>query len=270
MKIKIHYIFFSIIALSSLVYSCRTAKDVTDQNTKRLNDKEVEELLFSKDSLPFFFVYAKIGVDFKNNVRSNSFKATVKMKTDSAFSGTLSVGPVIGGTYLVTADSIFFTDKINDCYFKENLNFLSDLFGTTIEYDFFQSLVLGMPIGLDYSIKYNIRHTRDYYILSSYKNRDLRKIDQDGEDNIFVQYYLNTETLELDKIGIQVPTDTVTIDIDFKTRELVDSLMFPKQTSIKIVHPRDSIFIDLDYGSIKINERKEIDINIPPSYVKCK
>jgi Domain of unknown function (DUF4292) len=272
MKIRSQYIFCALISVVFLsLNACHTAEEITnDPQQKRLNEKEAVELLFSKSQIPFYCFYAKVGVDFTDSARSNSFKATVKMRTDSAFSGTLSIGPVIGASYMVTKDSVFFTDKIKNCYFKENLNYLTAIFGTEIEYDFFQSLVLGLPIGLDPDVKYNYKHTRDYYILSSYKRRDLRRVGDDKDDGIFVQYYLNTTTLNLDKVAIQVPSDTVAIDIEYTNRVSYDGFMLPEQTYIKIVQPTDSIFINLDFGSVKLNECKEIDINIPDSYVKCK
>ena len=269
MKIRITRTIFFLLVLAIFAFSaCRGPKDVTDNNS-RLNEKESQEILFAKDSLNFWFFYSKIGVDYKDGSRSNSFSATVKMKTDSAFCGTLSYGPVIGGTYLVNKDSIYFTNKRDKCYISENFKTLSAIFGTDIEYSFFQSLILGLPIGLDKSIKYNHKNTKEYSILSSYKKKDLRKIDDLEEDNIFVQYYINSNTLHLDRISIQVPSDTVEIEIQYLNRQAINNFYFPEVSKLKIVHPRDSIFITFQYGSIKLNERKDIDINIPENYVKC-
>lgn len=270
MKISTYRIYYSLLVFITLfTVSCKTAQNAASDQPKRLNEKETVELLFEKGKIPFYCFYSKIGIDYSDSSRSNSFKATVKMKVDSAFSGTLSVGPVIGASYLVSKDSIFFTDKMKNCYFKENINYLTGIFGTAIAYEFFQSLILGLPLGLDTEIKYNYKHTRDFYILSSYKKKDLRKIE-DEEEDIFVQYYINTTTLHLDRIAIQVPSDTVTIDINYLNRIDYEGFFLPEQTNIKIVHPGDSILINMDYGSVKLNECKEIDINIPDSYVKCK
>ena len=159
MKIRSRYIIYSLFSTFFLM-TCHTAQQATtdEQPQKRLNEKESVELLFQKSKIPFYCFYSKIGVDYAGSNRTNSFKATVKMRTDSAFAGTLSIGPVIGASYLVTRDSIFFTDKMKNCYFKENINYLIGIFGTDIEFHFFQSLVLGLPIGLDPDVKYNYKH----------------------------------------------------------------------------------------------------------------
>lgn len=272
MRIKLEYLsFFLVGALCLALSSCKTREEATQTAQKRLNEKEAKELLFSKSVIPFYCFYSKIDIDYSDKNRSNSFKATVKMKVDSAFAGTLSVGPIIGASYLVSTDSIIYTDKLNKCFFRENFDYLTAIFGTEIAYEFFQSLVLGLPIGLVQDIKYNFKSTRDYYILSSYKRRDLRRIEGDEEDNIFIQYYLGTGSHTLDRIEIQVPSDTVDISIDYSYRVApFEDFMLPENTLIKIVHPKDSITINMKHGSVKYNECKEIDINIPDSYVKCK
>jgi len=195
-----------------------------------------------------------------------------KYVTDKETEYPLIAGADISSLYQVKWSPKYLKqiEGLPESYFKENFNYLTAIFGTEIEYEFFQSLVLGLPIGLDSEIKYNYKHTRDFYILSSYKKKDLRKIESEEEDAIFVQYYLNTTTLQLDRISIQVPSDTVAIDIDYTNRVDYEGFMLPEQTLIKIVQPKDSIFINLDFGSVKLNDCREIDINIPESYVKCK
>jgi hypothetical protein len=290
---------FLIPALALMVMlSCKTREEATQDNpnTRRLNDKEAQELLFSKDSIPFWFFSAKLGVDYASSEQSMSFSSTVKMRIDSAFSGTITVASLVFATYLVDQDSVRFTNKKDKCYMRQNFSALSEMFGTEIEYDFFQSLVLGLPVGLDPETKYKHKNTKEYYIITSDKkkkdsrhdkdeNKDENKDGKDenkdevrdnkedhdrgAEERILVQFYINTETWHLDRIAIQVPSDGVDIEINYLNRQQYDSFYLPEQTTIKIVHPDDSITITLDYNNVKINERKEIDINIPESYSEC-
>ena len=131
------------------------------------------------------------------------------MRIDSAFSGTLSVGPIIGGTYLIDQDTIRSTDKINKCYFIEDLSFVSSLMGVELKYDFFQDLILGKPINLDENIKYKQikdKH-KQHYILSSHSKHKFQKIEKDKmnldhkkSNDIYMQYYFSPDSLNLVKI----------------------------------------------------------------------
>lgn len=264
-----------LIGIMLFAFSCGTSKDAAEgDKTKNISDKELREILFEKSKVPFDFFYTKIGVDFKKKNVGYSFNATVKMRVDSAFSGTIKYAMIVGGLYLVDTDSLFFVNKQEDCYYAEDITFISSLFGTEIEYDFFQSLLLGLPIGLDDEIKYKQIKSKDEYILSSHKKKDFKKLENDRldleeNDDIFILYHMAPETFDLTKINIQVPSDTVEINIDFKSRKLEGEFEVPGETLITVYHPRDTISINLDYGSVEINDPKKINITIPESYAPC-
>lgn len=262
------------LGLVLIIHACTTTKAAVN-GVRNMNERELREILFAKDTVPFDFFYGKVGVDFKSEARSMTFNATVKMRIDSAFSGTIKYFGVIGGFYLLTADSMHFVNKQQKCYIQEDLTYISSLFGTKIEYDFFQSLILGLPIGLDPDIKYQQIKSKEDYILSSHKKKDFKKLEQDRldlseNDDIFIQYHMAPESFDLTSINIQVPADTVEIDIDFKERKLQDEQYWvPGKTHISLILPRDSISITLDYGTVQINDPKKINITIPDSYEPC-
>ena len=274
MKIRLGHILLIAVFSTALIYSCGNSKELqrAEKCKKNINEKDLTDILFSKDTIPFEHFYTKIGVDFDSKNENRSFNATVKMRVDSAFSGTIKL-LVVAATYLVTMDSVIFVNKLQDCYFREHLDYVSSLFGTDIEYAFFQNLILGLPLGLDPEIKYKQIHDKYNYILSSHKKKKFRRLDhdrlKDDEDDIFIQYYLDCDSLNLERVEIQVPVDTVQISVEYKTRKIVNNWLAPDHTILNIVHPRDSIQIRLNYGTIHLNERKEVDISIPDSYHEC-
>ncbi len=252
--------------------SCKTGQEVV--SAKNISDKELREKLFEKDSIPFDFFYSKIGIDFTARGSSAEFSSTIKMRVDSAFSGTLKKMVIIG-TYLVDQDSIRFADKLKKCYILEDMTFISSVLGTAIEYKEFQALMLGLPVGLDKDVKYVQIKAKDHYILSSHKKKDYKKLEQDkldeeGYDDIFIQYHMAPETFDLTRINIKVPADTVEIDIRYIERKLIDEKYWvPEETSITVYHPRDTVIIEYNYGTVRINDPKRIRINIPESYEEC-
>ena len=259
-----------------LLQACGNRRHENDLGKiKKMSDKDLTDSLFKLQETPFFFFYSKLGVDISGTSQSASFKASVKMRVDSAFSGTVTYASIVGATYLVNQDSAMFTDKTKKCYRAESLSYLTGVFGTEIDYDFFQSLILGEPIGLDSSIKYKQIQDNQNYVLSSHKKREIKTFQDDPEkataDDIIIQYYLHPEEFRLTKIWVNVPADTVQITIDYKERKYYDEwdYDFPENTDIKIVTPRDSTVIELNYSPIKLNEPKKIKIKIPDTYIEC-
>ena len=271
-----HYITLGLLSLmlSVFVSSCGNSRH-TNQVTKlkKKNDKELEAALLEQNKIDFDFLSVRIGVDLKSKKQNNSFSCYVKLKIDSAFSGSIKKGPAVFATYLITQDSITFVDKWNDCYFAESLSYVSTLFGTTVEFDFFQDLLLGLPIGFDGETKYQQINNDGHYILSSHKERDYRKLENDRlnleEDLVLIQYHLDPENLEVSKIEMNIPLDTTSITVNYLERKLEEGRRLPEATSIEIVNPRDSVFIQLNYAPITLNEPKRISIKIPSSYVEC-
>ncbi len=269
-----------LIFISSLfvsVSSCgnRRKEQNNTVKLKKKNDKELKTALFEQDHIPFDFFTVRIGVDFESKVNRNaSFSCYVKLNVDSTFGGTIKAGPVIIATYKITQDSIFFVNKHDKCYFAENLTYVSSLFGTTIEYDFFQDLILGLPVGLDDDIKYQQIDSKDSYILSSHKKKDYRKLENDrlnvDEDDMLIRYEMIGEDTRLEKIFVQIPSDTTEITVNYVERKIENEFDVPEETTIQILNPKDTISIRLNYGIIKLNEPKKISVKIPDSYSECK
>jgi len=243
---------------------------------KKVSDEELRSILFAKDTIPFEHFYTRIGIDIKTKKQSQWFATSVKLRIDSAFSGTYKILTVIGGTYLITQDSLNYTHKGNKCYFQEGLSYVSSLFGTEVQFDFFQSLLLGRPIGLDPSIEYVQIHDKDTdkdtYILSSHKAKKFRQIEKGetgDEEEILIQYHISCKDFELEKMIIQIPSDTVRMTILYKDKKVESGEIVPNITHITIVHPRDSVKIEINSGVVKIDQPKKIFFKIPEGYIEC-
>ncbi|MBN4072413.1 DUF4292 domain-containing protein [Crocinitomix catalasitica] len=278
MKNKLFYILL-IAIFGASIYACGSTKDGTKKEKpskcKKISTEDLQARLFAMDTIPFDRFFTNIGVDFKTKKRSQWFATTVKMRKDSAFSGTVKYVAYIAGTYVITQDSLIFVNKGEKCYFAETLGYISSLLGTEVTYDFFQSLLLGLPIGLDPAIEYvqiTDKNEKEHYILSSHKKKIFNQVDRGDlaeNDEILIQYYLKCKDFELEKIRIQIPADTVDMTIHYKDKKMEGGYLVPNITHITIVHPRDSVRIDINSGAVRINQPKKIFVKIPEHYIEC-
>jgi len=273
---KILILFFSISLFTFT--SCKNKKNLPKQITKRISEKELSEALFNLQKINYNDFYSKISINYRDIKKDQTFSSTVKMKIDSAFSGTFKKGPIILGTYLVNKDSVKSTNKLDKCYFTENLSYISSILGVELEYDFFQSILIGKPIEIDQDKKYKqIKDkNKQFYILSSHSKHKFQKIEKDKlntenkrNNNIYMQYFFSPDDLSLAKMHIEIPADTVTIYVNYLEQTIIDSNMVPKLTTIAITNPRDSIVMQLDYTKTKINVPKTIQFSVPSSYEDC-
>lgn len=264
------------ILLVFVSFSCKTK--VPGMVTKRISEKKLIAELFKNSAINYDFFYSKIDVKFKDSKKTQSFKSSVKMRIDSAFSGTITKGPIIAATYLINKDSVKSTNKLAKCYFNENLSYISSIIGVELEYTAFQNLLVGKPLYIDEAVHYKqIKDKfKQYYILSSHKKRKFKQIDKEKlnlnkekNNDIFIKYYFSPDSLDLVKMNIEIPGDTVSIGVNYDKFQFINNYLVPALTTIKIVHPRDSILIELDYSKVKINQPKTIKFSVPSSYVDC-
>lgn len=257
-----------------LVYSCKTGKIGGTADCPKKDTEETIELLRSKSKTPFEFYYTKLGVTVKDSESSNSFKTSLKLRTDSAFAGILKVAGIVGAAYLADTDTIAFTNKIKRCYFKKDFGFLVEKFGMDLNYGLMQELLLGQPFGLNTVQELYPLKDDHYYVLASHDKKAIDRLttgalEEDEVEDFFFRYKIDCGTMELGQILINAPSMLTSIQIDFVKRQEVDGYSLPQETEIKVVSPKDSTFISLDYGTTTLNDYKKISISIPDSYNEC-
>ena len=266
---------FYILLFGVLLTACGTGKKVGGSgDCPKKSVEELDTLLRSKLQNNFSFLYTKIGIDVKDSKRSNSFKATVKMKPDSAFSGRIKIAGIMGAAYLVDQDSVGFTNRLKKCYQVENYAFLKEMFGSDVTYEFMQQIILGQPIAL-HSLEqlYPVKDD-SFYVLASHDKKAFQRLDKmelgpEEMEEVYIRYYVDCNLLTLAKITIQSPLNGTNIFVTFTKRQEVDGVDFPEKTNIRINTPLDSVFIDLDYNKPDFNDEKSIHLSIPDSYEKC-
>ena len=144
------FIFTAILSILFIGFSCgnrRNEQGKKPEKLKKKSDKELENQLEEQSLIPFDFMNTRISVDLQSTTQNLSFSCYVKLNVDTTFGGSIKVGPVVFATYMVTNDSVTFVNKREDCYFNESIAYISTLFGTEIEFSFFQELLVGKPIG---------------------------------------------------------------------------------------------------------------------------
>lgn len=180
----------------------------------------------------------------------------------------------MGAAYLVDQDSVGFTNRLKKCYKKEGYSFLKEMFGSDVTYSFMQDLILGHPLAIETIEQlYPVKNDR-FYVLGSHDKKAFQRLENmeletEEMEEVFIQYYLDCSNLKLARILVDSPLNGTKIDIKFEERQEIDSLDFPKKTSVKINTPIDSIFINLDYNEPDLNDRKSIHLSIPDSYELC-
>ncbi len=108
----------------------------------------------------------KTKIDFRSPVFNQSFPANIHIRKDSIIWISVSLG-IEAARAKITPDSIFFMDRINKKYYNMSLNELSRQFNFDLNFNLFQSLLVGnlpIPYSDSDSLSFNSLYTSIFQV----------------------------------------------------------------------------------------------------------
>ncbi|MDX1445452.1 DUF4292 domain-containing protein [Lishizhenia sp.] len=256
----------------SVVLTACGVQQVNDKLDKlpRMKTNDLVDVLDSISLLKPEHFYSKISTDFSDGHVSYSFKTSLRVRRDSAINAFITYANIPMITAMITPDTLTIVNRREKCYIQENMEYLKSILGVEFKQRNLEEIFLGQPIDWNKDEKYFQIHDPYNYIISSHKKRQIKKADKkDDYDEIILLYYLDNKAQNLNKIVIENPIDTTHIEVNYKKRQMVDSLNVPELVDVLITTPRDTINIAMDYNKTKVNQRKKLYLAIPDDYEEC-
>jgi hypothetical protein len=235
----------------------------------KMKDDEIEVALKDISDFEFNTFYAKVATDYKDSARKVSFKTSLRMVRDSALNATITYASIPIVNSLITPDSVFISNKREKCHIEESMAYFKQSFGVSFSHMNMEELLLGKPVGYSKDEKYHRVKDPYRYILSTHKEREVRKLERKGEKDLILSYWISDDLQTLKGIRIESLEDTTMINIDYLERQWIDSLSVPLKAKISIITPRQEILIDMDYKKVRLNEEETIHYVVPDKYEKC-
>lgn len=260
---------YLVLLVAVLLVSCKTRVPVELEKLPKIKDDELETALKQISDFEFNTFYAKIATDYKDSSRKVSFKTSLRMVRDSALNAMITYAAIPIVNSLVTPDSVFISNKREKCYIEESMAYFKQSFGVSFSHMNLEELLLGKPVGYNPEEKYHRVKDPYRYVLTTHKEREIRKLERKGEKDLILSYWISNDLKTLRGIRIESLEDTTMIDIDYFERQWIDSLSVPSKAKVRIITPRQEIVIDMDYNKARLNEEETIHYVVPDKYEKC-
>lgn len=242
------------------------------QTLEKLPKKKDKELITTLDSLSLInpkTFYSKLSVDYKDTTREVSFKTSLKIVKDSAVNAIITYAKIPLVTTMITKDTIKVVNRKDKCYVIQTLSYIKDNFGIDFTYNNIEELFLGRPLDYNVNQKYFVINDPYHYQISSHRKREKKRFEKKAKEDIIINYFLSNDARELKKTTISSPSDTTIIEVDYLSFQGNNGYKVPENVFIKIITPRNRIFVRLEYEKVEINEPQELIIVIPENYEKC-
>jgi hypothetical protein len=290
-----------ILALNIVATSCRSRKQATGDR-EPLRNRTAAHLLkqYEESSFKYEWLAMKVDAEFTSAKASQGFKATVRMRKDSAI--WMSITPLLGIEMirvLVTPDTLKYLSKIpdNKFYFIGSSDQLNQKLGVDLDFDMLQDLLLGNAIGLE---KDEARFRseidgQEYLLISRYKRKvrrmvgvDDRKLENDSivinpndpkyqrtlkrvdenEGIIVSRYWLEPDNFRLVKSIFSDVIRQRTMDIRYAKFQKNGEQLYPSNASLNVSDPQGSVQVDFDITRMVTDKTYEFPFEIPDDYAR--
>jgi len=283
-----------------VVSACKSKKETVKKDP--LRNRSAGFLLRHYEENKFDFDWAGMKVDAEYMVmgETQGFKATIRMKKDSAV--WISITPALGIEMirmLVTPDSLKYLSKIpeNKFYYLGTFEDINKLIGVGLDFDMLQDILIGNAIGLEKDEGRFRSETEDesYLLISKYKRRvrrvvgvddrkleddtivvnpndpryqrTLKKVDED-EGLIVSRYWLEPENFRLVKSVFNDLIRQRTMELQYNEFQLNENQIYPSQCRLTLNNPQNRQELSFEITKLSTGKPYDFPFEIPEDYIR--
>ncbi|UNY99676.1 DUF4292 domain-containing protein [Zhouia spongiae] len=254
MKLKIKkYIAFLFLPVAITMQSCGSKKAMV--STDAIEGLSARTIIKNhyKNELDFNTIRGRIKIGFENQETSMSNSVTLRMEKDKAIwlSATLGVVKVY-----ITPDRVSFYNKLDNTYFDGDFSYLSQLLGTSLDFQKVQNMLLGQALFDLKNEKYDAAVVQNKYQLKP--RQDITLFEK-----LFLIDPLNF------KMAVQRLTQSANnrmLMIAYDKYDQIGGRPFPGQITILANEGSNQTKIDLEYKNIEFNQKVSFPYKIPKGF----
>ncbi|KJS06998.1 MAG: hypothetical protein VR77_02605 [Flavobacteriales bacterium BRH_c54] len=268
---RLVYIF--LLVLISL-FACKSRqKTVTTDfgRIKHISDKNLIDSL-EKNEFQFNVLSAKASIKVIDD-KETSFKAHIRVKKDSAI--WVSITPLLGiemARVLITKDSVMFLNRIDKQYFVGTFDYINNKFGTDLDYQMLEAVIVGNSIEFEKEEKdiiTNVDKKKHAYYISTEKKRKVRKDlkkDKNKLKELTQAIWLSPETFKIIELILSTPKSDHSLVSKYSDFMELEDNSFPQKIDVTLISEK-TVNILIDYSKVSI-EKEDISFifKIPAKY----
>lgn len=253
-----HLPIYSWIVISLFLLSACSTTKKGNQVSKIKSDAEqlMDQMIRQQVNVEWFYGKAKIAYEDDNfGVRASS---SIKMKKDSVLWMNVKKLGLEVGRVLITRDSIYILDRLNNEYYAKNLNYVEKEFGLPANLGMLQTIILGNPIFFVTQGLQSAERNTSFHIFGS-------------DDKIENQFWLNKDNFELQKMAFKDLSKGIEAQFRLEGyQEAADNQNFSYIRNLELTSQETGkVSIGVDFSKVELNIPKSIRFEIPKRYTRA-
>lgn len=237
-----------------------------------LKEEGAEYLLqkMKAHEVKFEWYSAKFSADYEGDRNDASFNGQLRIRKDSVIWITLT--PMLGIEairIMITPDSVKLINRLNDTYFLGNHDYINRLFGTDLDFDMIQSLLLGNDFHHYDMERFRASVDRQEYKLATSERRKLKKYSKQsaGTAKLFIhQIWLDPDHFRIARSEIkEAGKESLRLESVYRNFNPAGSQMVPGEAEYDI-RAGTKIKVKATFSRISIDIPQQFPFRIPANF----
>jgi hypothetical protein len=186
------------------------------------NKEELDPRVDVKE-IDFQYFKAKAKINYTDAVVNQSANVDLRMQRDSIIWLSISKLGIEGARVMLTRDSAYVIDKINNTYEVYDFKTLGKKFNFNLSFDILQAAIVGnLPVAKDRKDRFKVMKDKDYYLL------------RQRQDSILIDNYVSIDNFKLKKASFLEPATNNSLTLDYENFALINDVLFPFNSNISL------------------------------------
>jgi len=269
MNRKFHILLINSLLVLIVIFgtSCSSKKAVTKTSLREFTaNKLIREV--EKNNFDFDNIQTKMNMKIETNELNINVKGQLRMKKDSIV--WMSIAMPLGLEMIrvkMTPDSVYFINRTEKTYLKENINIFNDISPMINSIEFIQSVLIGNDINLRESDNYKVEIQDGQYnlLIANKLKKSIKHKDQEWKV-ILKDISIDSELFKITKYYIKEYNDNKRkIELEYSDFIKINEKYIPTKIVIYI-HGDDFLKARISYSNITVGDNIDFIFNIPKKY----
>lgn len=275
-KTRLFRFIIYILSIFSL-FSCKTQETISNASNRAKEDTIQIKTTLGSDSIiykmtenqfNFEWLSAKFTADYETDNNNTSFSGQIRIRKDSIIWISISKFSIEGARILITQDSIFVINRMDNNYFKSDFNYINRFINSTVDFDMLQAFIVGNDFKYYEKDKFKTSFDGEYFHLNTINRHKLKKYIRNENDKLKIliqNIEINPRTYKIINLNVKEVKENNKLKISYSDFENISDQLLAKLLQISIISEK-VIGIKLEYSKVNLNEEFNFPFKIPENY----
>ena len=275
-RLKLGY-WLPIFILGVFLFSCKAQEKENVKIKIKIKHRSSKFLIKKLKEKEFNFktISSKAAVSVIDNAnKKTSFKVHLRIRKDSIIWMSISKLGIEAARVIITTDSLKLIDRLKKEYFLGDFKYINKLFGTDLDYQMLEALLMGNSLDFDEDEKIHSRVDRkkELYFLSTEKKRKVKKEIKKEKEKIKKEaqvLWLDPISFKIKELLLSSPETNRSLSGVYSDYKILETQLIPDKIRFEL-KSNSTTTIEIDYSKFSSGKSLTFPFKISSKYVEIK